>query len=268
MSNFWQRLITGIVFLVVIISAMFLDAAAWFAVIAFAAVVGLSEYHMILVAGKLASPSKVLAWCAAGVVLGLSWFAITEPVLWALIPFVWMAVLTVELFRKQDEVFLRMVLALFGQVWIVLPFALLLALSSIDGVYEPWRLLGFFILLWVNDTGAYISGRSFGKHKLAPLLSPGKTWEGFIGGVILSFVAAALLPEFTDVLQARDWFFMAGIVALFSNAGDLAESALKRRCGVKDSGTIMPGHGGILDRFDGVLLSVPLIVAYLLFTNY
>lgn len=268
MSNFWQRLITGIVFLVVIISAMFLDAAAWFAVTAFAAVVGLSEYHNILVAGKLASPSKILAWFAASVVLGVSWFAIDDPRLWAIVPFVWIAVLTLELFRKKDEVFMRMVLALFGQVWIVLPFALLLTLSVIDGVYEPWRLLGFFILLWVNDTGAYISGRSFGKHKLAPLLSPGKTWEGFAGGVLLSFIAAALLPEFTAVLQTRDWFFIAGIVALFSNAGDLVESALKRRCGVKDSGTIMPGHGGILDRFDGVLLSVPLIVAYLLFTNY
>jgi phosphatidate cytidylyltransferase len=268
MSNFWQRLLTGIVFLVVMISAMFLDATSWFAFTAFAALVGLSEYHTILVSGKLASPSKVLAWSAAAAVLVVSWFAINDARLWAIVPFVWMIVLTIELFRKQDEVFVRMVLALFGQVWIVTPFVLLLTLSTIDGIYEPWRVLGFFILLWVNDTGAYIFGRSFGKHKLAPQLSPGKTWEGFAGGVLLSFVAAAILPTLTNVLQNHDWYFIAGIVAIFSNAGDLAESALKRRCGVKDSGTILPGHGGILDRFDGVLLSVPLIVAYLLFTNY
>jgi len=268
MSNFWQRLITGIVFLVVMISAMFLDAIAWFAFTAFAAVVGLSEYHTILRAGNLPLPLKALGWMSACVVMLVAWFAIEDPKYWMFVPFAWALVLVVELFRKAEDVFLRMVLALFGQVWIVVPFALLTTLSTIDGIYEPWRVLGFFILLWVNDTGAYIFGRSFGRHKLAPRLSPGKTWEGFAGGVLVAFGVAALLPMCTTVISNQDWFVLAAIVAVFSNAGDLAESALKRCCGVKDSGAILPGHGGILDRFDGVLLSVPLIVAYLLFTNY
>jgi phosphatidate cytidylyltransferase len=268
MSNFWQRLITGIVFLVAMVSAMFLDAIAWFAFTAFAAVVGLSEYHTILRAGNLPLPLKALGWMSACVVMLVAWFAIEDPKYWLLAPFAWALVLAVELFRKAEDVFLRMVLALFGQVWIVVPFALLTTLSTIDGIYEPWRVLGFFILLWVNDTGAYIFGRSFGRHKLAPRLSPGKTWEGFAGGVLVAFGVAALLPMCTTVISNQGWFVLAAIVAVFSNAGDLAESALKRRCGVKDSGAILPGHGGILDRFDGVLLSVPLIVAYLLFTNY
>jgi len=122
-------------------------------------------------------------------------------------------------------------------------------------------------LLWTNDTGAYLSGRSFGKHKLAPKISPGKTIEGFIGGVILALVLAYFMPVITGELTETRWIVIAFIIAVFSNAGDLVESMLKRSCGVKDSGAILPGHGGILDRFDGILLAVPVILAYLLLSN-
>lgn len=268
MSNFWQRLVTGIVFIAVMVSAILIGPATLFAFGAVAAAIGISEYHRILTHGKLPLPSKWLALIAAVFVFAISWQAVFDGRFWALVPFIWMMLLTIELLRKQEDVFQRMALALFAQVWIVLPFALMIQLATMGGEYQAWVILGFFILLWTNDTGAYVTGRLFGRNKLAPQISPGKTWEGFAGGVILSFVAAWLIPSVTFVLLDRDWFVIAGIVTFFSNAGDLVESALKRRCGVKDSGAIMPGHGGILDRFDGALLSVPLIVAYLLFTNY
>jgi phosphatidate cytidylyltransferase len=138
----------------------------------------------------------------------------------------------------------------------------------VRGSYESEIVLGFFVLLWVNDTGAYLVGRSMGKHKLMPAVSPGKTIEGFVGGVMLSLAAAWGWYDFSEVLSLSDWLVMAFIVAVFSNAGDLVESLFKRNCGVKDSGNFLPGHGGVLDRFDGIMLSIPMILAYLSFTNH
>lgn len=145
---------------------------------------------------------------------------------------------------------------LVGMACIAAPFGLTTTLLM-EG---PWPFLGFMILLWTNDTGAYLVGRAMGRTKLMPQISPKKTVEGLVGGVLLAMVAGAVMARFWPVLSAAQWIVCAVVVAVAATLGDLLESAFKRHAGVKDSGAILPGHGGILDRFDGFLLALPAMV--------
>lgn len=129
--------------------------------------------------------------------------------------------------------------------------------------HDPLLLIGFLLLLWTNDSGAYLVGKAIGRHKLLPAVSPGKTWEGLVGGIALALGAAyGLAIAWPQVLPASEWMMMALVTSLSATLGDLFESAIKRAAGVKDSGRLMPGHGGALDRFDGFLFAAP--AAYLL----
>lgn len=142
---------------------------------------------------------------------------------------------------------------------IATPFGLLPDLFS----FGPWMFIGFMLLLWTNDTGAYLVGRSLGRTKLLPAVSPKKTVEGLVGGILLTLCVAWLLAQQQPVLPTAQWLVVGAIIAITSTLGDLLESAFKRARGVKDSGTILPGHGGILDRFDGFFLAVPSVLLYL-----
>ena len=162
-----------------------------------------------------------------------------------------------------------------SQMYIALPFSLINILafevSPIDGQihYDMLLPLSVFIFLWTNDTGAYCSGSLFGKHKLFPRISPGKTWEGSIGGGIFVLIAAGIIGyianngETPHTLSIPGWLGLGAIVAIFGTWGDLVESLFKRTIGVKDSGNILPGHGGMLDRFDSSLMAIPAAVIYL-----
>lgn len=142
---------------------------------------------------------------------------------------------------------------------IAVPFGLLTHLFE----HSSWMFIGFMLLLWTNDTGAYLIGRSIGRTKLLPAVSPKKTVEGLLGGVALTLGMAGIIAQYQDFLTLAEWLSVAGIIAATSTLGDLLESAFKRANGVKDSGTILPGHGGILDRFDGFFLAVPSVLLYL-----
>jgi phosphatidate cytidylyltransferase len=135
--------------------------------------------------------------------------------------------------------------------------------DTFTDTYSYQIILGFFILLWTNDTGAYLSGKYFGKHKLFERISPKKTWEGSIGGGILTLAFAYVLSIYFTNLNITNWLIIGVLIAVFGGLGDLVESMLKRSLGIKDSGKLLPGHGGILDRFDGLLLSVPFVYGYL-----
>lgn len=141
------------------------------------------------------------------------------------------------------------------------PFALLAHL--VDMTDTPVLMIGIMILLWTNETGAYLTGKFFGKHKMIPSISPKKTWEGLIGGIGFTLLFAWFISMAWGVVSLPHWLAIGLIVAVLSTLGDLFESALKRARGVKDAGTILPGHGGILDRFDGLLLVVPGVWTYL-----
>ena len=164
---------------------------------------------------------------------------------------------------------------MFGQMYIGMAFALINILAfeqapDGSGVGFDWLLpLSVFVFLWINDTGAYCTGSLLGKHKLFPRISPGKTWEGSIGGGVFVLIAAAVvgyLANSGDVphtLSMPGWMGLGLTVAVFGTWGDLVESLFKRTLGVKDSGNILPGHGGMMDRFDSSLMAIPAAVVYL-----
>jgi phosphatidate cytidylyltransferase len=127
--------------------------------------------------------------------------------------------------------------------------------------------MGFLMLLWMADIGAYVSGKTFGKHKLFVRISPGKTWEGSLGALVFCVATSFLTAWLFDDVSRRDWIIISVIVLVFSTLGDLFESLLKRNLAIKDSGSMLPGHGGILDRFDGLFLAVPAVFFYLMLTN-
>ncbi len=172
----------------------------------------------------------------------------------------------VELYRKFDNPFQNIALTFLGVIYVAIPFSLLILngfnSASIAG-YSATVILGFFFLQWASDTGAYLVGISIGKHPLFKRVSPKKSWEGFVGGVVITQLIAVVISKYFTVLTVVDWVVIATIISIFGVLGDLVESLLKRSLNVKDSGTILPGHGGILDRFDSVICSAPIVFLYL-----
>jgi phosphatidate cytidylyltransferase len=171
-----------------------------------------------------------------------------------------------ELFSKHEKPIDNISKTLFGIIYVPLPFALLnfFYMPSIAGnEIHPSILLGFFLILWTSDTFAYLSGMAFGKHKLFERISPKKTWEGSIGGLIFGMVMSWVLSIYFNDLSLLQWLSIGLITIVFGTFGDLAESMIKRSMNVKDSGKLLPGHGGLLDRFDAALLAAPAVFIYL-----
>ena len=168
-----------------------------------------------------------------------------------------------ELYRKEKRPFHSIAFTFFGVVFVLLPFCFYTSLAFTDGSYNYHFSLGFLLLLWASDTGAYLFGMKLGKNKLFERHSPKKTWEGFLGGMFTSLLVAFILStQFTE-LSALGWAGFSALIVVLGTFGDLFESMLKRSMDVKDSGSLLPGHGGLLDRFDGLLLSAPVVFVYL-----
>lgn len=178
-----------------------------------------------------------------------------------------------ELYTKAPNPINNWAYTMLSQLYIALPFSMInvVAFRNEGGavVYDYLLPLSIFIFLWTNDTGAYISGSLLGKHKLFPRVSPGKSWEGSIGGGLLVLAVAALVGYMANsnegghILSIPGWMGLGLVVVFFGTWGDLVESLFKRTIGIKDSGKILPGHGGMLDRFDSSLMAFPAAVVYL-----
>lgn len=166
--------------------------------------------------------------------------------------------------EKNDTLLIGKVLL--GIIYIILPLIASSFVAFYDsGVYSHRIILGVFILIWINDTGAYVAGSLFGKHKLFPRISPKKSWEGFAGGTFFTLVTAFVLRHiFQSSLQTADWMIIGLLTCIVAVYGDLTESMFKRAANKKDSGTLIPGHGGILDRFDSILFVMPVVFMYLM----
>jgi phosphatidate cytidylyltransferase len=160
----------------------------------------------------------------------------------------------------------------FAYIYIILPLVCLIFIHTKNPLYA----LALFSFIWINDTFAYLVGIKFGKHKLAEKISPKKTWEGFFGGLVFAIFAGFLFDYFTSdeitkIVEPDSlfkWIGMSIVVVIFGTLGDLIESWFKRSLGVKDSGTILPGHGGLLDRLDSILFAAPVALVYLLLVNW
>ena len=160
---------------------------------------------------------------------------------------------------RYSQPFSNAATAVFGLMYVSVPMTLLNVIAYADGSYDYRRIFALLFLIWASDIGAYAAGKTFGKHKMAPSISPGKTWEGWAGGFGLTLVVGWAIGFMLPDMPLAHRLVAAGVVAVFAPLGDLAESMLKRSVGVKDSGSIMPGHGGLLDRFDAFLLVLPVL---------
>jgi phosphatidate cytidylyltransferase len=267
-NNFLLRTITGFVYVVLLVGSVLLGRITFFLFFQVILVLGLLEfYNLSAVAG--AAPQKIYGTAIGSLTFLLSFlFAgdmVDEKVFLLLIPF-YNGIFAFELYRQKSAPFTNIAYTFLGILYIAIPFSLLNFFVYPDKnliCYEPQIVLGYFFLLWASDTGAYLAGRAFGKHKFFERISPKKTWEGFLGGFIFTLLIAALISMVFKNIELRDWFVIGSIIVITGAFGDLVESLFKRSLQIKDSGKILPGHGGILDRFDSVILSLPLVFAYL-----
>ena len=179
-----------------------------------------------------------------------------------------------ELYLKNENPINSWAYTMLGQMYIAMPFSMInvLAFQQVEPgqvTFDYLLPLSIFIFLWTNDTGAYLCGSLLGKHKLFPRISPKKSWEGSIGGGILVLIVAGVIGYFANIgatphmLSIPAWIGLGLVVVVFGTWGDLVESLFKRTLGIKDSGNILPGHGGMLDRFDSSLMAIPAAVVYL-----
>lgn len=187
----------------------------------------------------------------------------------ALLGFIWIVI--AELFRNKKNPMANVAITVIGIIYIIVPF-LLINVMSVS--HDPkignhvYPLLGIFIMIWFSDTFAYLVGRKIGKNKLFERISPKKSWEGFLGGMTFAMLSGIVIAYFLEGQPFVQYAVMGILVATFGTLGDLVESMLKRSLDLKDSGTILPGHGGLLDRFDSILIVVPIIFVFQLITFY
>ena len=276
MKNFIIRTITGVIFVAAVVVS-FLRPEAMVAL--FAAVTGLTVWEFTGLVNEREHVTVNRFICmVAGVYF---FFAMTyfcsdlyggaaKSVVF--IPYLVTIVylLIAELYMKQADPIHDWAYTMLSQIYIALPLSLLNVLAftaDSSGVvaFNTLLPLSVFIFLWVNDSGAYCVGSLLGRHKLFPRISPGKSWEGSIGGAVFVLVAAWAISHFLDgvMLTLPEWLGLGLVVVVFGTWGDLVESLFKRTLGIKDSGSILPGHGGMLDRFDSSLLAIPAAVIYL-----
>ena len=276
MKNFIVRTITGIIFVAAIV-ASFLRPEAM--VLLFSIVTGLTIWEFTgLVNGNVNVNVNRFISTAAGVYFfyAMTYFCsdlyggsaksvVFIPYLVTII-----YLLVAELYLKQEDPIADWAYTMLSQMYIALPFSLLNVLAftaTPQGTvnFNTLLPLSVFVFLWINDTGAYCTGSLIGRHKLFPRISPAKSWEGSIGGAVFVLAAAWAISYWLDgvMLTTLEWLGLGMVVTVFGTWGDLVESLFKRTLGIKDSGNILPGHGGMLDRFDSALLAIPAAVVYL-----
>ena len=272
MNNLTQRIITGSLFVAALVFCILWNSYSIGIVFFVCLLIGSLELTKLLNNGepnKIASLSKIVVLGNAYV---LSFLILRESIeikwIFILIPLITLF-FVYDLFTTKTNSFRNLNEILFGLLYVFIPFMSLNILGTsekfatkVEMTNSQHILLGFFVILWTSDSMAYVTGKLIGKNKIAPAISPGKTWEGVIGGFAFSLVAAFLISYFTES-SLYLWLGMAAIISSFGFIGDLSESMLKRKAGLKDSGNLLPGHGGILDRFDGIVFSAPLVMCYL-----
>lgn len=262
MANFIQRLITGILFITVMGGALIVSPVSY--AILMTAIITLATIEFCKIA-KMAghTPHFHVALLINIVAFMFGFFiyysSFDTRILLSLIGFLW-CIFLLELFSpsKSSDAFMNIAMTLLCIVYIGLPFALFNLLAFKDGYYEFRPVISLFVLAWINDTGAYICGVTLGRHKLYERISPKKTIEGFIGGVLFT-VAASYGLHFLSNLPLAFCIGCGFIISIIGTCGDLFESMLKRSVNIKDSGSVLPGHGGVLDRFDAVIFSAPIV---------
>ncbi len=276
-SGLVTRGISALVYIIVMLTGLYYSPYSLLLLFLFICLIGLWEYQTLVykyTANKhdRSVEDKTLLCIIGGIIYmlisGVSLDHWDYSQLAWILPLLFVLFIT-ELYGKAKFPFIRLGLNITGLLYIALPCALINVIANFGGEFHPNRLLGILALLSINDTGAYMVGRYFGKTPLFPRISPKKTWEGTIGGAVSVIALAGVLSYlFPNDFSPTTWWFIAPIAIVFGGLGDLVESLLKRSVKVKDSGTIMPGHGGILDRMDAIFFPMPFIYAYLVLYGF
>lgn len=281
-NNFIQRAITGIIFVGVLIGCILGGPISFTLLFALITALTIHEFGVIISKQPDVEINKPICMLA-GVFLffGFAYLGVMPGQTEILIPYLFLIIylLVSELYLKKKNPLNNWAYAMMSQIYIALSFAMLnvLAYHSIGNEgelsnyqvqYNPILPLSIFIFTWINDTGAYCTGMLFGKHRLFERISPKKSWEGSIGGGVFSIIAAIVMAHYFPFMPISIWIGLALTVVIFGTLGDLTESLLKRTIGIKDSANILPGHGGMLDRFDSTLMAVPAAVVYLYIISF
>jgi phosphatidate cytidylyltransferase len=269
-GNFLTRTLFGAIFAIVLVAGIIIHPFAFFAV--FMGITLLATYEFYKLIQKNNCVPQITTGLIGAALLFTSCFAYTyfdNSSLFALFVPLLVLIPIFEMYRKKENPFGNIAYTFMGLLYVALPFSLLNFLVFPFGDTEfHWEILmGVFILIWANDTGAYLVGVNFGKHRLFERISPKKSWEGSIGGAVITLIIAYLISLYPTDLATIEWIVTASIVVIFGSMGDLVESMLKRSINIKDSGTIIPGHGGLLDRFDALLLVSPMLFIFLQVIN-
>ncbi len=276
MNNFFRRTLTGAWIVIFILGGFWLHPVSFF-LTGLVMLVGTQYEYYLMIRNTGVKPQM-----AAGMITGVTAYAIATLIaagylemkfLFVLVPMV-ILIMILELYRRQEKPFDSLAHTFFSVLYTAIPFSMFPfsafsheGLNSIlphQGIlFSPGIIVGFFILLWANDSGAYLVGITIGRHRLMERISPKKSWEGFFGGALLALIVAWLLSGWLGVIDTWKWMIVSVLITVAGTYGDLVESMLKRSIGVKDTGTIMPGHGGFLDRFDSTIVSYPLVFLFI-----
>jgi len=293
LKNLLTRTITGALFVIIFISSIMFSEYTFVALFLFIIIIAMLEFY------RTALIERVRSQMYYGIFLGVSLFVlnylyakklIEAPIFLILIP-LFLFTFIFELYKDNKRPFTNIAFTFLGIIYIALPFSLFNHLvfeiqkvvpevlnpeleeiannlkpydiKEVNIEYTPYVILLFFIFQWAYDTFAYLFGITIGRNRLFESVSPKKSWEGAIGGAIATIGLAYLISQYTDVMSTVDMMVVASIIVLFGTYGDLVESLYKRSLGIKDSGNILPGHGGILDRFDSTIMAAPIVFVYL-----
>ncbi|WP_129717065.1 phosphatidate cytidylyltransferase [Pedobacter sp. SYP-B3415] len=266
------RAVTAFFFTLVMLASIFSGGYAFSAFYLVLSILTLFEFYKLVKTSGI-RPHRNIGLMAGVLIFlmaaGLHYLEYDTKYLFLCIPLVF-SVFILELYKKNKIPFANISYTFVGFIYVTVPFCFFHAL----GFLEDWQTynfhlpLAFLLMLWGNDTGAYLFGVKYGKRKLFERHSPKKSWEGFFGGLFTSALVAFILSRFFPEHGTAVWIGMAVLIGCFGTIGDLVESMLKRSLDAKDSGGLLPGHGGLLDRFDGLLLAAPVVYAYLYLIKY
>lgn len=272
LKNLIKRALTGIVFVAVIIGAIWLHSYTYLALFSLVVASLLWEFYRLADEHSSKAPLRHLVYSVGGVYLFCACFTYAHGLLGRIVflPYILFLiyVLIAELYMKKANPIKNWSLAFFGQFYIAGSFSLLNFISAIPDTpdkisYISIYVLAIFVFIWLNDTGAYLIGSLFGKHRLFKRVSPKKSWEGFWGGFVFALFSSLIFYYTVPGTSWYNWMGFATVIVIAGTYGDLIESLIKRTLEVKDSGKILPGHGGMLDRFDSIILAIPAAYIYI-----
>lgn len=264
------RAVTGFFFVIVMLASLLSGAYIFTGFYIILSLLCLSEFYT-LVKRNITSINSLIGYLISLTLFSLiaaryfydieaKWFLILIPLCSTLF--------MRELYKQSKNPFADIAYTFLGIIYTVLPFVAYFGIAFISGEYNFHLALGFFLLLWTSDTGAYLFGVRYGKSTLFERHSPKKSWEGLLGGILTSALTAYILSLYYTEYALVHWMVMSLIISCFGTMADLVESMFKRSINVKDSGNLLPGHGGVLDRFDGLLIAAPLVFVYLYLITY